>query len=146
MCKRLSYMNESAKYDWTKVCQYLGSLGRLRKLRLVVEGGRPKDEWDGPKELLVSDLRLLCRAKHDVVDWVTDLGQAARLIEEVEIVPRVGYLVPPKTTSMVLYAALSASLSSSLVEFLRSDLDLQVVAVIPTINSEISNAYPSAHA
>jgi hypothetical protein len=121
--KRPMHSYDSGKYEWTKMCKYLGDMGTLKRLHLTVEGGRPKVEWNGPKELLVSDLRLLWQVKHDSMDWVSDLTQA-RGIEEVEIIPEYRYIAPPKTTAMLLYAAFSESITTSLVDFLRHDLQI----------------------
>jgi len=117
--------------DWMDLCRYLAEMGTLKKLRLVVQGGRPTGTWDGPKELLVSDLRLLWRIKHDIMAWAGGLA-LLRGIPEVEIAPDVRYLAPPTTAAALLYAALSASINTSLVEFLRSDLKLQATAAEET--------------
>lgn len=137
--KRPVHADESGKYDWAKMCRYLGGMDTLCRLRLVVEGGRPAAEWDGPRELSPSDLRLLWLVKHHSMEWATNLAEAARGVREVEIVASVGYLAPPKTTAMLLYAAFSASITTSLVEFLRSDLGVPATAG----RAEAGNARPN---
>jgi len=121
--KRLVPLFEGSKYDWTRMLHYLGSLETLRKLTIVLEGGRPNTDWNGPKELSVSDLRLLWQIKHDSMEWVAHLEYAAGT-KQVEIIPKIGYMPVPTTSSALVQAALSASISSSLVEFLRSELKL----------------------
>lgn len=74
---------------------------------------------------LVSDIQLLWLTKHDLPDWVSSMEHLIG-IDEVEIVPEIRYLAPPKTTTALLYAAFSKSIDTSFLEFLRSDLHLQV--------------------
>jgi len=121
--KKILYSFEGTKYEWRKMFLYLRNLPDLRRLSVTVEGGRPTAPWDGPKELLVSDMRLLWMIKHDSMEWVNDMANADGL-EQIVIVPEVNYMPAPKTSAALLHAAFSASISTSLVEFLRSDLHL----------------------
>lgn len=129
--KRRTPAYESGAYEWAKACRSLQGLERLRKLRLVVEGGRPTVEWEGPRELLVSDLRLLWLVKHDSMGWISELAALRDSLDEVEVVPGIGYMAPPESSTTLLHAAFSASIATSLVDFLRSDLCVPAVAGPP---------------
>lgn len=116
---------ESDRYEWAHLCRFLSSSTDVKKLRLVVEGGRPNNPWDGPEELTESDFRLLTLVKHESLDWVTELSQVKGL-EELEIVPDIQYFPAPRTTSMILFAAFSASIDKGLAQFLRNQLGLSL--------------------
>ena len=118
---------EADSYEWAAVCRFLKTLPKLTRLRLVVEGGLPRQDWGGPKELSTSDLRLLCSTRHGSLDWARQLAEV-KTIEKVEIVADIHYLSEPRTASMFIFAALSGSIETSLVEFLKTDLDIPAVA------------------
>ncbi|KAL0936100.1 autophagy-related protein 3 [Colletotrichum truncatum] len=121
---RPMYFCESDRLDWLNMCKYLQGLDKvIPKLRVIVEGGKPTNEWEGPQKLGVSDLRLLSLIKHDSMDWIAEL-QKVQGLEELEIVPHIRYLPQPNTTATLLFAAFSASIDTSLVEFLRTDCQL----------------------
>lgn len=112
---------------WLSICKFLRTLPRLRKLRIIVEGGQPSQPWDGPQELSVSDLRLLHATRHECLDWVRGLAQV-KSIEQIEICAEMGFMTAPTTSPSLIFAALSSSIETSLVDFLRDDLQLPVVA------------------
>lgn len=103
------------------MCRYLSNTDAVKKLKIVMECGRPAQPWEGVQELSKSDIRLLSLIGHDTLEWVTDLTQVKNL-ESLDIVPDVKYLPVPKSPSMVVYAALSASIEQGLLEFLRSEM------------------------
>ncbi|KAI2622981.1 hypothetical protein GGS26DRAFT_566820 [Hypomontagnella submonticulosa] len=107
--------------EWRNVCRFLESNGSIKKLRLVVQGGKPNTTWDGPKEFTATDLKLLYDIKHESLDWVGELARV-KGIEELEILPDVHYCPPPSSTNMIIFAALSASIERGLAEFLRIQL------------------------
>jgi hypothetical protein len=57
----------------------------LKKLRLVVEGGRPGKPWEGVQELSEADIRLLSLIQHESLQWITELSQV-KGIEELDVV------------------------------------------------------------
>ncbi|KAI1375614.1 hypothetical protein F4677DRAFT_421879 [Hypoxylon crocopeplum] len=107
--------------EWRSVCRFLRDHASIRKLRLVVQGGRPNISWDGPKEFTAADLKLLFDIKHESLDWVGELS-CVKGIEELEILSDVQYCPPPSSTNMIIFAALSASIERGLTEFLRTQL------------------------
>ncbi|KAI1107629.1 hypothetical protein F4804DRAFT_296598 [Jackrogersella minutella] len=107
--------------EWKNVCRFLHDHGSIKKLRLVVQGGRPSVTWDGPKEFTAADLSLLFDIKHESMEWVGELARV-KGIEELEILPDVQYCPPPSSTNMIIFAALSASIERGLTEFLRTKL------------------------
>lgn len=109
--------------EWRNVCRFLQDHGSIRKLRLVVQGGRPSVAWEGPKEFTATDLKLLFDIKHESLDWVEDLARVEG-IEELVIQPDVHYCPPPSSTNMIIFAALSASIERGLTEFLKMQLRL----------------------
>lgn len=117
---------ETDSCEWRAICRFLRSLNKLEKLTVVVEGGKPRRPWDGPQELSVSDLRLLYSTRHESLEWVRDLA-SVKTIGEVEIIADVRHLPEPKTTTMLIFAAFSGSIESSLVDFLRDDLGIPAV-------------------
>ncbi|KAI0171966.1 hypothetical protein GGR52DRAFT_448928 [Hypoxylon sp. FL1284] len=118
---------ESDRSVWRSACRFLQGGGdgepAIRRLRVVVQGGRPSDAWDGPREFSAADLRLLCDLKHESLGWVDDLSRI-RGLEELEVLPDVHYCPPPSSTNMIIFAALSASIERGLTEFLRTQLCL----------------------
>ncbi|KAK9780898.1 hypothetical protein SCAR479_02084 [Seiridium cardinale] len=115
-------MYENDRSEWRSVCRVLQAMGVVKKLRLVVQGGKPSVEWHGPKEFTAEDFRLLAELKHESLDWVNELAQVK--IEELEVLPDVHYFPPPTCTNMLVFAAFSASIERGLTEFLRSQLRL----------------------
>ncbi|CAH0023051.1 unnamed protein product [Clonostachys rhizophaga] len=96
--------------DWGSICRSLGALPKLRTLRL----------------LSVSDLRLLYATRHEVLEWVRDLAQVGTL-EELEIVASRTAVPTPTNNTTFIFAAFSASIETSLIEFLN-ELDIPAVA------------------
>lgn len=114
---------EPESYDWASVCRFIGGLQRLDKLTLVIEGARPRHPWDGPQSLTVSDFRLLYSTRHESLEWARELA-SVKTIGEVEIVADIHHLPQPQSNMMLVLAAFSASIETSLVEFLRDDLGI----------------------
>ncbi|KAI5921598.1 hypothetical protein F4810DRAFT_677788 [Camillea tinctor] len=114
----------AASDDWRSLCRFLRDrVAGLRKLRLVVQGGKPPGPWDGPREFSAADFKLLADIRHESLDWVADLA-TVRCIRDLEIVPDVQYCPPPVSASMIVFAAFSASIERGLAEFLRAQLRL----------------------
>ncbi|KAI1638145.1 hypothetical protein F4809DRAFT_639863 [Biscogniauxia mediterranea] len=117
-------VSESDRSEWRSVCRFLRDrVAEVRKLRLVVQGGKPPGPWDGPREFSAADFKLLADIRHESLDWVADLA-TVRSIRDLEIVPDVHYCPPPVSTSMIVFAAFSASIERGLAEFLRAQLRL----------------------
>lgn len=123
----LSNVTEVSSYNWTAICSSLQTLPNLKKLQLVIEGGQPRQEWSGLKELSVSDIRFLYATRHDIIEWVRDLAMLDRL-QEVEIRASVRPIAEPQSNSTLVYAAFSASIETSLVDFLSTELNVAAVA------------------
>lgn len=111
----------SDKSEWSYMCRYLATTAAVKRLRVMVECGRPGRPWEGVQDLSESDVRLLTLIGHDCLEWVSDLAKVKNL-DELDVVPVVKHLPEPKSASMVLYAALSASVAEGLVGFLRSEM------------------------
>ncbi|KAI1503186.1 hypothetical protein F5X99DRAFT_117489 [Biscogniauxia marginata] len=111
--------------EWRRACRFLrdAAAAPVRRLRLVVQAGRPAAPWDGPQEFTAAELKLLADIKHESLDWVAELA-GVRGIEELEVVADVHYCPPPVSTSMIVFSAFSASIERGLAEFLRSQLRL----------------------
>jgi hypothetical protein len=115
--------------DWAATCRFLKVLPNLSKLKLVMEGSRPRGPWDGPQELSVSDLRFLYATRHECLEWARELAELD-MLEQVEITTSSMYPVSePQTHSALVYAAFANSIETSLVDFLRSDLKIPAIAV-----------------
>lgn len=114
-------------HDWATICQSLSRLTRLARLTIIVGCGRPQKSWDGPQELAVSDLRLLYSTRHEVIDWIRELAGLDR-IGNLVIAADVQPLAEPNTHAMLVTAAFSASIGSSLIQFLRDDLGFAATA------------------
>jgi hypothetical protein len=110
---------------WSSMSQRLRNLPKLRKLKLTIQGGRPTGDWNGPKDLSASDIRLLYATQHECMDWARELA-AVESLEDVEIEADVRPMPKPETTTTLIYAALSASIEGSLIEFLRDELSVPV--------------------
>ena len=121
---------EPDSHAWTGVCRYMKSMDNLKKLRVVVQAGLPITEWEGPRQLSVSDLRLLYATKHQCLEWVRDLAQVGD-VESVEIVADMSPIAKPDNSAALISAAFSNSIETSLIEFMRTDLG--VPAVSPTM-------------
>ncbi|CAM1507427.1 Fc.00g070680.m01.CDS01 [Cosmosporella sp. VM-42] len=121
--KRSPTTVEPNSYDWAAICRFLKNVRKLNKLTLVIEGGRPRRAWDGPQELSVSDFRLLYATRHESLEWARELA-SVKTIGEVEIVADIHHLPDPQNNMMLVLAAFSASIETSLVDFLREDLGI----------------------
>lgn len=137
----------SEKHEWSYLCRFLASASinnrhhrqddgdglksaggahhNVKRLRLVVECGRPSQAWEGIQELSESDLRLLSLVggHTEVLEWIAELAKVKGL-ETLEVVPDSKYLPQPKSPAMALYAALSASVEHALAPFLRSEMGI----------------------
>lgn len=123
LCKRGPLpIFENDRSEWRSLCRYLAEACVVKKLRLVVQGGRPSKDWTGPKEFSARDLQLLADLKHESLDWVGELAQVD--IQELEVLPDMHYSPPPTNSNMLIFAAVSASIEKGLTEFLRSQLRL----------------------
>lgn len=114
-------------HDWASICQSFGHLRQLARLTIIVGCGRPQKPWDGPQELAVSDLRLLYSTRHEVIDWIRELvgvGIIGNLVIAADIQP----LAEPNTHAMLVTAAFSTSIESSLIRFLGDDLGFTATA------------------
>lgn len=114
---------EPDSYDWSSVCRSLRSLQSLDKLTLVIEGARPRGSWDGPQSLTVSDFRLLYTTRHESLEWARELA-TIKTIKDVVIVADIHNLPHPESNMMLVLAAFSSSIDTSLVDFLRDDLGI----------------------
>ncbi|KAH8785913.1 hypothetical protein F5883DRAFT_536451 [Diaporthe sp. PMI_573] len=112
----------SDRHEWSYLCRYLTQTRSLKKLRLVVEGGRPGKPWEGVQELSEADIRLLSLIQHESLQWITELSQV-KGIEELDVVSDMKYLPVPKSPGMILYAAISASIEKGLTDFFRSEMN-----------------------
>lgn len=110
-------------HSWPSTCQFLGTLPRLRKLKIIVEGGKPKNPWDGPQDLSVSDIRLLYSTRNECLEWARSLA-TIHSVEDVEIIADSKPMAQPTTSSDLIYAAFSASIETTFVEFLKDDLGI----------------------
>lgn len=114
----------SDKNEWSHMCRYLASTNFLKRLFIMVEGGHPGQKWDGVQRLTESDIRLLNLINHESLDWVKDLIHIKGL-EDLRIIPDTKYLPVPKSSAMIVYAALSASLEEGLLDYLRTEMGIQ---------------------
>ncbi|KAJ6445467.1 acetyltransferase (GNAT) domain-containing protein [Purpureocillium lavendulum] len=133
--RSLATLHDGECPGWAHACELLQTLPRLRTLSIVVEGGKPRAPWDGPTELSVSDLQLLYATRHEALHWVRALAGLDGL-ERLEISADLAPLPMPRTSATLIFAALSGSIETTLVEFLRSHLGLPAVAV-PRAQSKI---------
>ncbi|KAF9871491.1 hypothetical protein CkaCkLH20_11138 [Colletotrichum karsti] len=118
------YYCESDRLDWVNMCKYLRGLDKMiPNLRVIVEGGKPSEAWEGAQRLEASDFRLLSLIKHESMEWISEL-QKIQGLEQLEIVPHMRYLRRPSTTTTLLFAAFSASIDTALVDYLREDCQL----------------------
>lgn len=114
----------STKNEWSYMCRYLASTKCLKRLFIMVEGGHPGQKWDGVQQLSESDIRLLSLINHESLDWVQELIQIKGL-EDLRIVPDNKYLPVPKSSAMIVYAALSASIEEGLLQFLKTEMGIR---------------------
>jgi len=118
---------DADSYAWTGVCRYIKGMDSLKKLRVIVQAGLPTAEWEGPRQLSVSDLRLLYATKHQSLEWVRELAQIGD-IESVEIVADMSPTSKPDNSASLISAAFSNSIETSLIEFMRADLGVPAVS------------------
>ncbi|KAJ2901982.1 hypothetical protein MKZ38_001123 [Zalerion maritima] len=116
---------QSDNAAWDKMCGALAEMGGLQTLAIVVEGRRPRGEYDGPQELTVSDFRLLSGLKHECLEWIPLLG-SVRSIRNVDIIPDVRESFPPTCMESRLFAAFSGSFHKGFIRYLKDDLGLPV--------------------
>lgn len=116
-------LSSSAGCNWASIFECLRALPELRKLGLVIEGGLPQREWDGPQQLSVSDLRFLYATRHESLEWAREVEQLENL-EELTIMASRKYVPRPTNNASLVFAAFSASIETSLIEFLTHDLNI----------------------
>lgn len=113
--------------QWLSICQSLKHLPALQKLKVMVVAGRPSVPWDGPHALTVSDLKLLYAIRHECLDWIRGLADVGT-ISQIEICPSFIHAPPPTTTQAIVLAAFSASIETTLIEFLCTELEIPAIA------------------
>lgn len=107
---------------WNSMSQRLLNLPKLRRLNLTMQGGRPTSaDWDGPKTLSMSDIKLLYSTHHECMEWARELA-AVESLEDVVIKADIRAMPRPETPTTFIYAALSASIETSLIQFLNDEL------------------------
>ncbi|KAJ2967692.1 hypothetical protein NQ176_g9539 [Zarea fungicola] len=112
---------------WKSMCEFLSSAPKLRHLRIVLQGGRPRQAWDGPQELSTSDLRLLYATRNECLEWARQLAEARASVDRMEIEASIGPMVQPTTSEALIFAAFSASIETTLLEFMRGDLQMPLL-------------------
>lgn len=112
---------------WAAACRLVRALPALRRLRITVAGGRPRGgAWDGPRALGLSDLALLYATRHEALAWARELA-GLRGLEALELAAELAAVPAPRTPAARIFAALSASIETTLVDFLQSELGLPCV-------------------
>ncbi|KAJ3472488.1 hypothetical protein NLG97_g10951 [Lecanicillium saksenae] len=109
---------------WKLTCDFLRTAPPLRHLKVVLQGGQPRKEWDGPRNLTTSDLRLLYATRNECLQWVRQLQnvQATEIELAADIVPT----LQPTTSEALILAAFSGSIETTLAEFMRTELGMPV--------------------
>lgn len=116
---------QSDNVAWDKMCSVLAGMSSLQTLAIVVEGRRPREHYEGPQELSLSDFRLLSGLKHECLEWVTMLG-SVKGIRNVEVIPEVRESFAPTCTESILFAAFSASFHRGFTSYLKEALGVPV--------------------
>ncbi len=138
--KAFTGMSGCNSHDWAAICRYLRVVPGIRRLKLVVEAGRPRFHWPGPQTLSVSDLRLLYATQHEVLGWVRDLAQLTT-IDHIEVVADLQPMREPTTSQMLIFAALSGSIETSLVDFLRDEMKLAISSSLNVMTTDINGQF-----
>ena len=112
---------------WKKMCRTLSTMQGLQNLAVVVEGRRPREAYEGPQELSLSDFRLLFGLKTESLDWIPALAGAATAIRKLEIIPDVRESFQPTCSESILFAAFSASIHRDFLHFLKDDFGLPIM-------------------
>lgn len=115
------YTRDFDRCEWTGLCNTLSSSMQIKKLNLVVEGGRPSLGWAGLPEYTVQDFRTLACVRHDALDWVWEL-LSIRGLEKVDVSSEIHHCPPSHSSAMEFFAAFSASIEKGFAEFLHSEL------------------------
>lgn len=136
----LCVMESSDSPRWDLICQRLQKLPNLKKLRLILEVGLPRNDWEGPQTLAVSDLRLLYSTHHESLQWLRDLA-GLKGLEQLEVIADRQPMAQPQTNSMLIFAALSNSIETSLVDFLRTDLGLPATSPPDISGAELEGGF-----
>jgi hypothetical protein len=119
------YSRDYDRCEWTEVCKFLRDNMRLRKLHLVVEGGRPSMGWDGLPTYSAEDFRTLSKVRHEPLEWVWEL-LTIKGIQHLEIGAEIRHCPPSHSNAMAFFAAFSASIEKGFKEFLRAELAVRV--------------------
>lgn len=114
--KAHTYPSATDDVFWGATCDFLRSFRedgpKLNHLRIVLQGGKPTADWDGPADLSVSDLRLLYATHNECLAWAKPLGEARAEMRPMGEIGDMG-------SEERVFAAFSASIETTLVEFLR---------------------------
>ncbi|KAF7912577.1 uncharacterized protein EAF01_001598 [Botrytis porri] len=112
---------ESNRCDWNNLCKFLRDHMQLKGLKLIVEGGQPRGEWE-TRQYTSSDFETLTSHSNEHLVWVSQLLeikgiQKLDITSEIQSMPSSNH-----SSSMALFVAFSASIMNGFAEYLRREL------------------------
>lgn len=124
-------MCHSEYHEWLRTCTMLSRLPNLKKLRIVVVGGKPPDHAITGlpvRRLQPSDFRLLRDVSQPSMEWVDSL-RAFTGLETLEIQADIGHMSKPDSSPAMQFAMFSMSIETTFIDFLREEYKLPAKVV-----------------
>lgn len=125
-------MCQSEYYEWQRTCRSLAQLPNLKRLRIIVAGGKPPSYsvvGMPLRRLEVSDFRLLRDVQQTSMEWVDSLKNFTNL-EVLEIQADVVHMPKPDNSAAMQFAMFSMSIETTFADFLKEEYGLPV-EIIP---------------
>ncbi|QSZ30426.1 hypothetical protein DSL72_004949 [Monilinia vaccinii-corymbosi] len=120
--KGFVFCRESHRCEWSLLCGFLRDQMQLKKLRLIVEGGRPRHERDDAAQYTSTDFKTLSSVAYEPLEWVFQLLEI-KGIQKLEITSEIRAIPEPShSLAMAFFAAFSASIENGFAEYLRREL------------------------
>lgn len=94
---------------------------RLQSLKMVVEGGRPSQGWEGLPHFSTNDFKTLQSVAYESLDWVWEL-LTIKGVQKLEVGSEVHHCPPSHSNAMAFFAGFSASIEHGFTDFLRQEM------------------------
>jgi hypothetical protein len=114
------YSRDYDRCEWSEACRFLRESMQVRKLGLVVEGGRPSMGWDGLPTYSAKDFKTLSKIRHEPLEWVWEL-LTINTIRSLAISSEIHHCPPTHSNAMAFFTSFSASIEKGFAEFLQAE-------------------------
>ncbi|KAG0649603.1 hypothetical protein D0Z07_4021 [Hyphodiscus hymeniophilus] len=115
------YSRDYDRCEWRNLCELLRESMQLKRLNLIVEGGRPSLGWDGLKEFTIADFKTMRDIQYEPLEWVWEL-LSIKGIQNLDIGSEIRHCPPAHSNAMAFFATFSSSIEKGFAEYLQGQM------------------------